>query len=469
MVVPGADTVLNNLKGATQILSFTISEEAALADRVLPAKIIVLKESTGYLYLTDGETAVKDLVSINKTVDYAVNDNLGNRIDTTYATKTELTTLANRTDPIIDTIKDGEENQVAKLKYDNTKKTNVLVGADLIKVVKIYTDSDSVTAAKAAGGGLNTVFNNWYRFSHGTDGQNLSNSDHKAAMAGWSYNSSTNAIQNSVNTVPLVGFASKENYDDYMLKTRITGSDTDDDFVGILLAFMKDSAGKEHTISMVRRKNTDQGTFSFAIVYDLCGFNPTGSALGLSGNAAEGLILADGTSKITNASGGWKSNYCYLQGIRKKTQLIARSSQLNSTDLDVEISYSLPTSQGSLTTEQYNNIAYMLSNPCPCGFVMLSQAGIFYLVDNDNVFDDNNIYDVPNDTVWKFDAVNSTWVASGSIGDAITNQTLLYNEFNRKLYAVVNNKLILLATAPANEITSLSTTKINSVVNSVYT
>ena len=59
-MVTGNRNTLNSIKGITSVVKLTAAEKTALADRVLPANVLVV-DSSNIVYLTDGVTAVKAL------------------------------------------------------------------------------------------------------------------------------------------------------------------------------------------------------------------------------------------------------------------------------------------------------------------------------------------------------------------------------------------------------------------------
>lgn len=92
------------------------------------------------------------------------------------------------------------------------------------------------------------------------EGQNL---DHRIytvytdpKQTGWRFNKNTNCIEATIDGVATAGFISPTaDYANYYLKTMVdTG--WDDDNLMIIIGYMKDSNGKEHTLSLVRGSGT---------------------------------------------------------------------------------------------------------------------------------------------------------------------------------------------------------------------
>lgn len=92
------------------------------------------------------------------------------------------------------------------------------------------------------------------------EGQNLDHRIYKVytdpKQTGWRFNKNTNCIEATIDGVATAGFISPTaDYANYYLKTMVdTG--WDDDNLMIIIGYMKDSNGKEHTLSLVRGSGT---------------------------------------------------------------------------------------------------------------------------------------------------------------------------------------------------------------------
>jgi hypothetical protein len=83
-ITPGSSAKLNTLKGVSSILVTTASEETSLANKVLPANVLV-KKSDGKVYLTDG---VKTLANIDPLIDQILTVTEKNALSTAFSTGT---------------------------------------------------------------------------------------------------------------------------------------------------------------------------------------------------------------------------------------------------------------------------------------------------------------------------------------------------------------------------------------------
>ena len=105
------------------------------------------------------------------------------------------------------------------------------------------------------------VFNNWTRFSHwdgisrGNDGVGSTSGAFPANASdtqAWVYDATTGDIVCTKNTDTLTGFVSQQKYEDYFYQTTLSSTAIDNDIISVVLAFVIDPDGTEHTITAVR-------------------------------------------------------------------------------------------------------------------------------------------------------------------------------------------------------------------------
>lgn len=176
------------------------------------------------------------------------------------------------------------------------------------------------------------IFNYWQRISRA--GETYSNEAIPDELQGWQYIPETDSIQSTINSVGLIGFISPESFDSYIFDVQVSAVDTDDDNIGLCLAFATDpDTGESHTLTVHRAMN---GAAPMLLFIDL----------GLSGGKAlrmrsilNGLTWADGTvADSTNGQplihGSWTDAGigCRLRVIREGDQFTVKTSQVNSTE-----------------------------------------------------------------------------------------------------------------------------------------
>lgn len=304
---------------------------------------------------------------------------------------------------------------------------------------------------------LKNVFDEWYKFSHSSKGQfNMSNANEDASgnaltdMNGWQFDESKMRIANNVNTSTFCGFISQKKYDDFYFGILVNGPDEefenlfgtagylkDDDMFMLVCAFMKDKNGVEHTISLVR-----SAVGHFRLHYDY-------------GNTTN-VVLVNGDNQITeihkgwseskNTDEGWYNRKAHLSVERYKTKLTCRSSEMSSDTMTATIEYTMPSEQGDLTLEAYENIKYMLSNKCQMGVGSCSQNGFFYLEGMRNIVDITDIYDSLNDQIYIY---SSGWLLTNrKVSEEVKDNARIYNSVLEQEYVYKDGQGILIAQSP---------------------
>lgn len=317
---------------------------------------------------------------------------------------------------------DVRQGEIA-LTNNNNIKTN-----QLIKKCKISTNSSELDNLMQNPVGMNTIFNQWYRFSHFTDGQNLNTTDHINGRNKWSYNSSTNAIYTNLNSAVYMGFVSPKRYSTYYLKVRLDGDDDDNDMIGIVLAFITDNQGVEHTLSLVRCKMIESHThYRYALVYDYL--------------LTTEFKLIDKEDYIKDVSGGWKNTFVIIEAKRSNSTIEMCTSQIGNSNLDplAKMTYTLPETQPSnYSLEMYQNLKKMLLEPAQIGFSAYSETGHFTVLEQKYIFDDNKIYSFSNDTIYEYKS--NKWNVVGKISENLS-PGILYSEDNNSLYKYMEGSL----------------------------
>ena len=98
---------------------------------------------------------------------------------------------------------------------------------------------------------MSDIFTNWSRFSHG-DPNKAYEKD------AWLWNEENKKIECEINSETYIGFISKEKLEKYTAKVRFTSRCTwDNDTMGFIIAFYRDSEGNEYTLSAIRDLNND--------------------------------------------------------------------------------------------------------------------------------------------------------------------------------------------------------------------
>lgn len=167
------------------------------------------------------------------------------------------------------------------------------------------------------------VFNEWYRFSHDTSGNFPAN---PSETTSWSYDDSTGIFSSTVNSGTYIGIVSDIQYFRYELECTLSSSSSDDDMIGIIIAFVKDEDNNEHVLSVVRS----------------CGGDGSSWALTYNSYQSSQVILNDGQTLAPPPSGGWSSGGpTKIKVVRDNNLISVTCSQFGSLSLDSNTTISI--------------------------------------------------------------------------------------------------------------------------------
>jgi hypothetical protein len=281
------------------------------------------------------------------------------------------------------------------------------------------------------------VFETWKMFSHQGATDNASADD----MSHWSYDSTINTIKQSKNSDSYNGFISPRSYSGYDIKIRVYSNNTDDDVIGLVAAFAKDSNGKEHTLSFLRTGggvgSANGHVVSWACVLDDRGFGITSTGNGqtlLADNTLNSGYLplpTPGVNTISNAQ-GWAGlgTGSVIRIVRTGNVFEAWCSEFGSLDLIPESKITIDLDALSTTYPALN----LFKGASPWGYSTISQANSMY--ENISITDDNLIYDLVNNVVWTYDPSQATWVTVSGANpiSAMGVGRLNFNNITNKLF-----------------------------------
>ena len=396
---------------------------------------------------TSGSGGNVDLTSVNKAIKTNT-DNIS-ALDTSLKSHVNDTTVHfTKSEMQTELTKDVLPGQLLTLM------DNKISGVDLVTTLNaLDNQADLEEQLKTKPVTLEDVFNNWTRFSHYLGNQSASHSENNTVRRGWGYNASKNAISMSQNLDPYGGFISEKKYSNY--NVAIHGycyNSGDDDLIGIVVGFLTSSEsadGKEHTLSVIRcgagsngfvTDNSTRNRYTFALVYDL-------------GNYAreiwDGKVLASGTGTTLRGS-DWTSTGAMISVIRQGTKIQAQTTQMgNLKDYVNSISYELGNKPSNFTDAEWTNVKKMLENPSNFGFAVSSQSSYFELVSTKGIFDNTDIYYLPNDEIYKYSTSQKKWISSNKISDVIDGM-FVFNKQTEKLYYYKNGEVLFTINTGSN-------------------
>lgn len=149
------------------------------------------------------------------------------------------------------------------------------------------------------------IYDDWYRFSHDSSENQPANA---SEINAWYYNPVTNSVSTTVNSSTVIGFVSDVSYDAYTHVVRLRSLDSDDDAIGVVIAWYVDqSTGREYTLSAVR--SLGGVGLTWQIIYN---YGRSDQAVIADGNAA--VMWGNGGYGATAGAAGYVANSGYYWG-----------------------------------------------------------------------------------------------------------------------------------------------------------
>ena len=277
---------------------------------------------------------------------------------------------------------------------------------------------------------FSAVFNTWKKFSH----KNATNDAIPSEMTAWTYDSGTDTITQPLNTESYVGFISPKSYSSYDITVRCYSTGSDDDSIGLVAAFAKDSNGLEHTLSFIRSPG---GTSAkWVAILDYNQFALTGTSYG-----QKILVNKSAASTTPSSTASWNTELIgtgtVIKMVRSGNVITAKCSQFNSNTIDDNTLITVDLD--ALSDE--NPTLNLFKGSSPWGYSNFSQPNSKY--ENISVTDpDGMIFDIPNKQVLQYS--NGTWVVvSGQTPiSAIGAGRLSYNSVTGKLFFCTGTDII---------------------------
>lgn len=287
----------------------------------------------------------------------------------------------------------------------------------LYKAAAIESDEElSKTKTKIVD--FSEVFNSWYRFSHNfTTTQPAS----LAETQKWQY--VNGEINCQINSGTYIGFISKDKYDTYTHEATVKSTAGDNDRIGVIIAFAKDSNGIEHTISALRDM---EGSYNWFLVYDYA--KSTQQIIDY-----KTVITGDVRTNWNNIPNGSR-----IRVERNGNLISVYASPFNSTTIDINSKLTLDLSSDPKF--------YIFKGPSPYGYSCQSQDQSTF---TDVVFTGgiDKIYDIRNGDVWI--RTNAAWAidSTKNIGDDIGVGKFIFNEYTKKLFYIKDKDNVLSLTS----------------------
>lgn len=295
----------------------------------------------------------------------------------------------------------------------------------------VVTTAEELAECKNASPSFADVFATWKKFSHLDANDNAVSAD----LQNWYYDSTLNTVIQPNNSTSYNGFISPKSYSTYDISVRVYSTDGDDDTIGLVAAFAKDSNGKEHTLSFVRAANGTGGK-TWVAVLDYRAFSLTSTANGQA-------IIIDKSDTAPTSGNGWSNlgSGSVINMTRNGNVFTAKCSQFNSNTID---SSTLITIDLDTWSNVYPSLE-LFKGKAPWGYSNFSQAQSKY--ENISIPNDNFIFDLVNDEVLLFNFNTKLWEVMPNTTpiEAIGTGRFSYNDITDKLFYNDGSNVILVS------------------------
>lgn len=344
----------------------------------------------------------------------------------------------------------GSEGEVAYLSNTGIKAQTIMCDGYVVDT------PDDLERCKDNKPSFEEVFNTWKRFAHlgsvddyQKDKTLYPNSDYNK----WTYIPSLDTVSQPNNSSAYTGFISPKSYSSYDITVRVYSDNGDDDFIGLVAAFAKDSNGKEHTLSFLR---TARGTginwtgHSWVCLLDFRGE----SASQRAADGAPGMhIIANKYNEFSTKDTNWASvnengasnGGCVINMSRTGNIIKAKCSEFKTSTLISNSEIIVDLDDATLLTK-YPNLS-LFKGAAPWGYSTFSQANSRY--QNISITDPNfMIFDLYNNKVWSFNSTTKDWdVKEGYTPiDSVGVGRFSYNSITDKLFYNDGSKITRVST-----------------------
>lgn len=321
---------------------------------------------------------------------------------------------------------DGDNNSL----YFRTIATPYPVVESEYDLVRLR-NSDNIEFAKA--------FTSWRRFSHGivNSGAQPNAPDE---LSSWTYDIATNRIVSPINSVSYLGFISPNKYERYTADVVLSSSDADDDSLGFVIAFALDSAGREHTLSVIRNAYVSGAAnvveYNYAIIYNA--FQPDAVVLE--------QIDCDPTD---TAIVGWLNRSCRVRVERNDDLITVWTTPLDATLPPMDATGGIDVSTKIEISIGDNPLLEIFDGACSIGFsahsqrhatfsdLVLQTRGTQYVDARSGLF---YVYNSADDTTELLDDVTgASVIGAGRIAYSTLTDRLYFVETNGSFTRIKSN------------------------------
>ena len=169
---------------------------------------------------------------------------------------------------------------------------------------------------------LKTMYDTGTRFSHNGTWTNIAIDSEANA---WYYDEALDSFVQPQNTTSYTGFVSTVQYRTYTHRATLKSTNSDNDGIGVIVAYAIDESGKPHTLSLVINKGGEShvGSYYYALIYDK-GL-PDQQILFTKGNKTGGTIPGN------HSTSGWSGSTITIEINKAGASITCAASNYNST------------------------------------------------------------------------------------------------------------------------------------------
>lgn len=224
----------------------------------------------------------------------------------------------------------------------------------------------------------------------GTYGNCVNNPEFVATS--WVLLQSPERIYCAANAGVVTGFVSPLSFEYYKHETIVMSKATDDDTIGLVVAFVRDGAGVNHVLAAVRTQGGNQPSMGWGLVY-----YKDGAAFKVLKNLSVGGVYKN--TLTTGDNLGWNSRMSKISVVRQGDKIVATASPWGLTESSLALSAA---SKIDIDLSDSSLGLTIFQGAKPYGYMTLSQLGSEYRnVNFSTGANETYVYDLQNKIVYE--------------------------------------------------------------------
>lgn len=269
------------------------------------------------------------------------------------------------------------------------------------------------------------VFASWARFENNNYYANKASANGEGLS--WEFKTNPDRVESTINSTKYIGFISPEKLDNYELQTDVSSTDSDDDAISLLIAFIRKN-GANYSLSAIR---TTGGTHTsltqgWALVYNY--MQP--DQVVIQEKSVGGVFQ-------NNNGNGWSGKSSRIKVERNENQIKVWTSLWNSSVIQESSLISLNLDSHS----RYN----VFKEKQSYGFGAYSQKNSTFkniTLKGGSNLDSNKIYDLENEQIWIYTPGVGWAISSENFTEALGYPRTIFNPKTNKFYTIDQNGVV---------------------------